>query len=175
MNIRLIDLNVMQESLRHWEDIQDMSYFVSNGGKWTKDFLENYSLKINSKNSSLIVISVFEDGKKYIHDGLHRCVATYLGGRDFLFEEEYIIKEWKYEDYTDFAPENEWYTPFDPRTHLRIANLSDFKEKVKKLCEQSQKDALDWISSNSFAYKHLRQFSTLEEFILHFNEKLNEK
>lgn len=173
--ISLKDLNVMQEGLRHWDDIEDMSFFISNGGKWTKDFLESYSSKKQLKNPSLIVLSVFEDGKKYIHDGLHRCVATYLGGRDFLFPEEYMVKEWKYEDYTAFAPDNEWYTPFDPRTHLRIANLTEFKENVKKLCEKSHEYALEWVNLNSFAYKHLRQFSTLEEFIFYFVEKLNKK
>lgn len=173
MSISLKTLNVMQEDLRHWNDIFDMSYFVSNGGIWNKNTLENYSLKNTLENYSLIVISVFEDGQKYIHDGLHRCVATYLGGRDFLYPEEYKIKEWKYKDYTDFAPENEWYTPFDPRTHLRIANLKEFKEKVKELCEKDKKKALEWIESNSLLYKHLRKFLTLEEFIFNFSEKLN--
>ena len=51
--ISLKDLNVMQEGLRHWDDIEDMSFFISNGGKWNKDFLENYSSKNQLKNPSL--------------------------------------------------------------------------------------------------------------------------
>lgn len=130
-------LRLMQTDLRHWETIDEMALFVKKGGFWTEDYLKEYSELHNlSRVSPLISITKFEDGECYLHDGNHRCVATWLGGRKHLRPDEYVLSEATYDYYTEFAPHNNWFTPFDPRTHARKPDFAAFKKSAKEFCEK---------------------------------------
>ena len=136
-NFPLNNLRLMQSDLRHWETIDEMALFVKNGGFWTLDYLKEYS-ELNNlpRVSPLISITKFEDGECYLHDGNHRSVATWLGDRTYLREDEYVLTESTYDYYLEFAPHNNWYTPFDPRTHVRTPDFAKFKKSAKEFCEK---------------------------------------
>lgn len=152
----LKELRVMQDDLRHWDTMKEMVAFVKEGGFWTQEYLEKYSKKKKlPRVSPLIAISRFEDGVDFLHDGHHRCVATWLGGREFLIPDEYQITPWIYDDYLDIAPQNNWYTPFNPKTHVRTADFAKFKAEAKERFQKDQKEAVDWL------YDHLDDFRTV--------------
>lgn len=163
MTIEIDKLIVTQFSLRHHDQIPGMVQFVKNGGFWNQHSLENYA-KLNSlKVSPLISISLFEDNKMYIHDGHHRISSVYLGGRNFLRQDEYRIHRWLYKDYLEINISNNWITPFDPRIEGRVADLSVFKKNVEKSI-----DKINYIINNKNIYLVPRQFNHIKD-IFHVN------
>lgn len=68
-----------------------------------------------------------------IQDGHHRAVSTLLGGRKFFTDEEYQIQHWNYDEYLQVNLKNGWYTPYDPKTEVRIEDIKTYKEEVQKL------------------------------------------
>jgi len=155
-HLLLNELIVMQDDLRHWDTIKEMVAFVKGGGFWTQEYLEKYSKKKKlPRTSPLIAITQFEDGLRFLHDGHHRCVATWLGGREILIPDEYQVSSWVYDDYLEIAPQNNWYTPFNPKTHVRTADFGRFKVEAKERFQQDQKEAVDWL------YDHLDDFRTV--------------
>ena len=153
-NMHRLDLNklyVMQDGVRAAEQIPGMIEFVKKGGVWTLQNLQHYANQHSLKPSPIMEISLFPDGKLMIHDGHHRAIATYLGGRTFLYPSEFWIRNWTYEDYTGINFAARWVTPFDPRTDLRSAEIYGFKSKAMKLFETAgEKTALDFIRSHMF-------------------------
>jgi hypothetical protein len=149
-----LDLNklyVMQDGIRAAEQIPGMIEFVKSGGKWTLQNLQDYAHKHNLKPSPIMEISLFPDGKLMIHDGHHRAIATYLGGRYFLYPNEFWIRNWKYEDYTEINFSARWVTPFDPRTELRSPEIYGLKTKAMKLFDSiGENAALDFINQAVF-------------------------
>ena len=167
-NFPLEKLRLMQSDLRHWDSMEEMSLFVKNGGFWTQDYLKEYSELNNLPSvSPLIAITKFEDGECYIHDGHHRCVATWLGERKFLREDEYILKEWTYDYYTEFAPHNNWFTPFDPRTHVRKPDFAAFKKAAREFCQKYLLNHLmmaePWLMKHQHEYLVPRELEFLPE------------
>ena len=155
MSKLLSDLLVMQSDLRHWDDLSSMIEYVKGGGFWTAEYLSDYAKsKSLPRVSPLISVSSFEDNSDFVHDGHHRCVATWLGGRNYLRDDEFNLTEWKYKDYLEIAPENNWYTPFDPKTHVRTADFAAFKKEARERFKSDVNVALDWL------YKNLDQFRT---------------
>lgn len=151
----LKDLRVMQNDLRQ-HNMTDMVAFVKKSGFWTQECLKLFSQnKKLTRVSPLIAISRFEDGLDFLHDGHHRCVATWLAGREYLAPEEFQITFWKYDDYLDISPQNNWYTPFNPKTHVRTADFAKFKAEAKERFQEDQKSAVDWL------YEHLDDFRTI--------------
>ena len=151
----LHSLKVMQADLRHWDHMDEMISFVKKGGFWTQEYLEQYSKEQNlSRVSPIISISRFEDGWDFLHDGHHRCVATWLAGRDYLRSDEFVLTNWVYEDYLEIAPHNNWYTPFHPKTHVRTADFAEFKAKAKERFAKDPHAAVDWV------YEHFDEFRT---------------
>ncbi len=126
--------------------------FVKSGGFWTIEQLKRYATSTNTYCCFPIQINEFEDGFKCLHDGHHRCVSTYLAGRDYLRRDEYQITCWTYREYLEINHENRWYTPFDPRTHLRTHDISDFKAKAYKLFCKDPIEAVQWIECNKDLY-----------------------
>lgn len=176
----LKDLLVLQADLRHWTDIDSMIEYVQNGGFWTKEYLEEYSLlKKLPRVSPIIAISSFEDGAKFVHDGHHRCVATWLGGRDYLRSDEFIVSDWKYDEYLEIAPHNNWYTPFNPKTHVRTADFAEFKTQAKIRFKADPKEAVDWLYENLDEFRTLRTIDSVPDLAKLFsfqktkNRKLN--
>lgn len=171
---------MLQADLRHWTDIDSMIEYVKNGGFWTKEYLEQYSkLKKLPRVSPIIAISSFEDGQKFVHDGHHRCVATWLGGRDYLRDDEFVISDWKYDEYLEIAPHNNWYTPFNPKTHVRTPDFADFKAEAKVRFGEDAKEAVDWLYENLDQFRTLRAINNVADLAKLFslqktqNKKLN--
>lgn len=167
-NFPLDRLRTMQSDLRHWDTIQEMAVFVRNGGFWTLDYLKEYSELNNlTRVSPLIAITKFEDGEYYLHDGHHRCVATWLGDRNFLREDEYVLTEWTYDYYTEFAPHNNWFTPFDPRTHVRTPDFAQFKKAAREFCLKhhvtNMMYAEPWLLKHEHEYMVPRELNFLPE------------
>ena len=153
-NLLLKNLMVLQADLRHRNDIQTMAEYVKNGGYWTKECLEEYSKSQKlTRISPVIAISQFEDGLQFIHDGLHRSVSTWLGGRDYLRPDEFVLTNWKYEEYEEISPQNNWYTPFNPKIHLRVADLSVFKKEAKEKFKADLEAATEWLWQNSDKFR----------------------
>lgn len=166
--MEISSLILTQCDLRDWDMIEEMSYFVSQGGFFTQKSLNEWTIKNIGKKTdrSLIQISIFEDGKCYIHDGHHRAVGTFLGGRDNFREDEYEITEWKYEDYLDINFENNWLTPFDPRSEMRVPDFFDFKERVwDTYNNQSIQHAYHLIKTRNDLYKAKRMFFNIGELL----------
>lgn len=143
-------------------DLGEMINFVHGFGIWTRDAISKFS----GHNSAIISISRFEDGRLYVHDGHHRICATLIAGRNFLYETEYQIKDWRYSDYTEYNPSNDWFTPFDPRTHCRKPSFFDFKEVVKKLHTQNPDSAVEYQLNNKELYLEYREKETFNDLII---------
>lgn len=162
--IALQKLFVMQDDLRHWDNLYEMVSFVSEGGVWTPEYLEIYSRRYGlPKTSPIIQISRFEDGSEYVHDGHHRCVATWLGGRKFLEENEYTLKEWKYDLYLEINHPNGWYTPFDPRIHLRTADFGAFKKEARERFLADPTAAEQWVRDSYHRFRRDRTVGFVPE------------
>jgi hypothetical protein len=163
------DLLVLQAGLRHTNDIWTMANYVKNGGFWNQSYLDNYAKEKGLvKSSPLISISQFEDGLMYVHDGNHRAVSVFLGGRKYLREDEYILSNWKYSQYLEIAPENGWFTPFDPRVHVRTPDFAAFKEEVKLRFNHNPTAALQWLNNNFDKYRTERIVHTISDLAENF-------
>lgn len=162
--MQLNQLRIMQANLRY--SIEEMIEYVENGGLWTNQSLKEYYNSHEDVNriSPLIAISHFEDGLYYIHDGLHRCTATYLAGRTYLLPDEYKITMWTYNDYLEIAPDKNWFTPFNPLTHVRLADFAQFKIEAKKQFEENYEDAINWINQHKDDYCTVRTINYISDF-----------
>jgi hypothetical protein len=159
MPIKLNELIVMQENLRHTSQIEKMIYFVKNGGFWTEDVLKKYAESVGTRVCPLMEVVCFPDGKRMIHDGHHRIVSIYLGGRDYLREDEFILKYWDYKDYLNVNIDNRWVTPFDPRTEVRVPDIGEFKKKAIDLFAADPEKAREFIFKNKMSYIKDRNIS----------------
>lgn len=161
--IALSDLYVMHAELRHMEAIEPMAEFVRSGGFWTTQILDQYALdKGLSRSSPLIQIPRFEDGKHFIHDGHHRVVSVFVGGRNYLRDDEYVEYDFQYNKYLECgngAFQNGFFTPFDPRTELRLSDFREFKEKALQMFGDpatSEETLCQWIHDNAHRYRQSR-------------------
>ena len=133
--IKIDELIVSHNMLRNI-NLKKMVDFVSDGGYWTKEELEEYSKQHNlSRVSPLIEIIQFENGMKLLHDGHHRVVSTIYGGRYILEDDEYHIGESTFELYMNANPDKGWYTPYDPRTHCRLPDFKEFKDRATSVAD----------------------------------------
>lgn len=185
MILEISTLKVTQGTLRlPMEELWQMVRFVKEGGFWTIDQLNKYhSLKNQSlcKKRCLIQIHELDDGERFLHDGHHRMAATWFAGREYLREDEFEVEKWPYSDsftktgYIDLNHENYWYTPFDPRTHLRISDTREFKTEARKRFEENPSEAQSWIEKNAHRFRmpitNVRTVSDLAKIVF-ANEKL---
>lgn len=170
--INISDLIVMQYDVRNVKQIPSMVEFVRNGGIWNLDNLKSYATSNGLRAAPLMEISLFPDGKKMIHDGHHRAIATYLAGREFFYDEEFVTLQWNYSDYSDINFSKRWVTPFDPRTHLRDAEIFTFKNKALEIYQTSGEDAaLEFIKSHK--YVKPRDIDYLPELARKFKNREN--
>ena len=112
-----------------------------------------YASDTLTKVSPSIQLTEFEDGAIYVHDGHHRCVSTWIAGRSYLREDEYDLRKWTYAQYLEINGPNRWWTPFDPRIHLRRADVKFFKEEAAKRFQADPHACVKWIRENHFAYR----------------------
>jgi hypothetical protein len=164
LTVNIRDLAVTQDGFRDEGQIDQMVKFVSDGGIFTKE-----ALLAHGKTDYLIKISRFPDGRLFIHDGHHRIAAIYLGGRKWIREDEFVIKDWTYEDYRtvnlDCTPP--WITPFDPRFQIRIMDYSDFKFDVQCYLARNSKIAAHlFVMSNSDRYIRQRNVLTIRDLVM---------
>ncbi len=141
----LIDrLTVSQNDVRHdYEHLMGMVGYVKSGGLFTRKAIEAHAVLTGSRpDPPLIGITRFPDGVHMIHDGHNRVVACHWAGRTELDPDEYFVKEYGYEHYTDLEPENGWFTPFDPRTEVRLADFGKYKVAAR-LCYANNPDLLN--------------------------------
>jgi hypothetical protein len=111
--IKLDELIILQDGLRKIEQVKEMIDFVKAGGFYTEQALKDYAAKFPGEYNTLIAISQFPDKDKYVHDGHHRLVSIYLGGRDYIRDDEYELTQWTFEQYTNCNHELGFWTPFD--------------------------------------------------------------
>jgi len=168
--LKLETLQVTQD-LRDYDQIDPMVAHVQSGGLFTTDVLEGFAKEQGLKTSPLIQISEFEDGQQFIHDGHHRTVSIWLGGRNHIDDNEYEIKKWKYQDYLDIVflkPDGKWLgwvTPYDPRTEVRMPDIADFKKCVHDLFYNEkaggEATARNFIENNQMMYAKPRVIKTV--------------
>ena len=133
MNLSLSSLIPTHGALRNFQQVETMIRFVLEGGVFDRKTLDCFAAEKGIKPSPLIQITEFEDGDRYIHDGHHRALSIYMGGRKEIYESEYETTRWTYEQYLEVNFGQNWVTPFDPRTEVRIADLKQWKQTVAAL------------------------------------------
>jgi hypothetical protein len=136
-----------------------MIEFVKNGGFWTLDILTKFAKEKGIKNPPLMEIVRFPDDKYMIHDGHHRLVSIYLGGREFIRSDEYVQKEWDYSDYLKINFKNGWVTPFNPIDEIRLPDIYGFKHAAIDLSKVNEAEAIKYILSNKQLYAKPRTIS----------------
>jgi hypothetical protein len=158
----LDELIVTQHHLRYpREQIEDMVCFMVGGGRWTRAYLDEYARIKKIRPSPLIQVSVFEDGKKYLHDGHHRGVATVLGERLFFDDDEFEIRKWTYAEYLEINFAVGWVTPFDPRTHVRHADFGKWKKAIQEVALSDPARAVKMIEEQRSSYLLPRKYNGL--------------
>jgi hypothetical protein len=141
------NLKLTQEGLRlSSADLQQMYEFVEQGGFFSPEAL----LLHDPTNLSPIAISEFEDGQRYIRDGLHRVLVIHLFGRPLRLD-EFIIEKMTYDMFLGVNLKKLWVTPFDPRTEMRVADFRAFKTEVINMANQ-RLDIVKFIQENKKRY-----------------------
>jgi hypothetical protein len=163
--MNVLDLRLTQDGFRlNCEQFVEMLSFVESGGYYNAAALAAH----NPKRTSLIAITEFEDGNRFIRDGMHRAATIYLAGRE-LRDDECFIEPMPYSDYVFANLQNGWYTPFDPRTHVRVPDFFAFKQSVQAMIDAGS-DPSEYIERNRALYCVPR--SAKHESIAAFAEEL---
>lgn len=115
MNIS--DLLITQDDFRNFENVRSMAEDVRKG----KIFHDRYKL---------ITILQTEDGLKWVTDGHHALGSLVLGNRPVLYSNEYHLIPMTYAMLNSINWMKGWITPFDPRTHVRLADFHTFKDEI---------------------------------------------
>jgi hypothetical protein len=126
-----------------------MVSYVKSGGSWSSD-LPRFAH--GQGPWTPILVARLPDGLLLLHDGHHRAVATHLGGRDWLHEEEFELTNRPYDDFLLPNLLNGWYTPLDPRTESRLAEYRLFKEEAVELARRDPAIAVAFIEQNRARY-----------------------
>lgn len=160
------EILVTQRKIRNREQLDNMVQFVQGGGFFTPNCLSKH--KSRGKTSPLIEITMFEDGRYFLHDGHHRAASIVIGGRDFIDSTEYRIRVFKYDNYLSPNLAVEWWTPFDPRTEVRLSDMSEYKTLMHQLINRNAEadEILETIECNKHLYTEARgDILTLRDFV----------
>jgi hypothetical protein len=159
-DIPIESILVTQSSIRVFDRVRKMVDFVVSGGRFTSDRVAAFH-EGELNRFGLIVLSRFPGDLIYLHDGHHRSVSAYLGGRRYFSFEERIINEWDSLDrYNEINPEKGWVTPLDLRTEVRLPDVLKFKQKALALDGDTQ---TDYIRSNRHRYATKREIHTVAD------------
>jgi len=153
---------VMQQSIRDLDQISGMIEYVEGGGLWTMERITEYAAK-KGKTAYPIYITIFPDNEKMIHDGHHRILANFLGGRHELYDSEFVIKPWTYESYNEVAVDRGFVTPFDPKTECRTNDFLEYKNKVLAMAKIDLVMAEAYVWANKAKYSEPRVIYTVAE------------
>lgn len=102
-----------------------------------------------------IRLNFFPDGRVFVRDGHHRLeVAKTLGWRTLEEGRHFVRENDSYESYRTFNLADGWTTPFDPRTHVRLAQLSAFRSLIRAFEDHGLSQAWieQWIRSHPESY-----------------------
>jgi hypothetical protein len=137
--IKISDLLLTQDSLRNIKQIPAMYEFVKSGGRFDLETVRSHAELNQVPRPKLIGIFRLtghpdeqHNKKLWLHDGNHRVVSI-ARVRDFLYDDECRIEEMPYSKLTEINLAAHWITPFDPLTHVRIADFGDFRAMVEKI------------------------------------------
>lgn len=155
----LRDLIVTQRDLRTPDQLISMTEFAEDGGIFNCEILQCHNYR--NTTSPLIQLARFEDGQIYIRDGHHRLVAIYRSGRQYISEEEYVIREWEYRQWLTPNLKVGWVTPFDPRIQIRVGDLGSYKKELSSI--DNDIDKLQFIKDNVDRYAIDRDISSIAE------------
>lgn len=173
MKIELSKLWVSQDGLRDTSQLPAMIEFVRAGNFWTKENLSLFAAINNQRPPATIEIAEFPD-QLMVHDGHHRCIATLLGGRNYLREDEFHIKQWQYSNYQNPNLKTNWFTPFDPKLEVRKADFKQFKDKIWDISKENG-EVQNFILANKVMYATTRIFFSLEDLAKNMNLKGGKK
>ena len=98
---------------------------------------EYLSMLENGKKLEPVIVKQLDDGKLYLHDGMHRLCAYWLNGITSLNEDQYILKYFTYDQFLEVNFKVGWVTPFDLRTEVRVSDLHEWKDKITLIKENS--------------------------------------
>src|SRR5215813_1415080 len=169
-SLQLDTLGIMHDEIRHKHQVVAMSWLVRDGLFWTRDVLRAHADKHHTPVPRPIAIARFPDGRMMIRDGHHRCLATYIGGRAYLRHDEYVVEEYTYEMYTEINFEAGFVTPFDPRTEVRVSDLTEFRQEVFRLYARDPAEARMFIRQNKARYARPRRCNTLVQLAEHWRQ-----
>jgi len=153
-----------QTGIRNRERLKRMLTYAKEGGIF--DYSNIKKLDPNFKHP-LINILACEDGKNYVWDGHHRVTAILLSGRKILFPSEYTIMEKQYSQLLCPNLQTCFFTPFDPRSELRLPEFGSFKSKVNQMIDQNKSphEIQDFIFHSREKYCTKRNFSSFDDLI----------
>ncbi len=164
--IYINSIHVTQVGFRNEAQLAGMAEFVRLGGHFTKDSISEYNTHNPGTQSGWpIKLSRFEDGQLYCADGHHRLAAIVMGGRQYLEESEYEIRDWTYASYLEINLDCMWVTPFDLRTEIRFSDYTDFKKTVANLIRTSPEAAIEYIIANKHLYAVRRDVHSVHDIM----------
>lgn len=147
MKIQLNQLILTQEYVRSITKVMDFRYFLSEGNTLDK--------------TPVKLIEIPNEGI-FLHDGLTRCLGCYLSGRSYLREFEYTIKTLTEEDYETFAPDNGWFTPFNPINSVRSYKFMYYKDLIMKVYKETGQEIY---LNYQHRYSRPREIKYLQEIL----------
>ena len=169
----LNNIGITQQELRNLDQIPGMVALVREGGYFTAPVIESFA----GEPAPLIEIAVFEDGRMFVRNGHHRCVAAFIGGRNWLRQDEFVTKEWKYADFEaiNFMDDqgNGWVTPLDVRTEVRVPDLSAFKDEVRKHFQKNKEAAIEFILSHRENYVRMKEYEGVPDLAVMVGTELD--
>lgn len=162
--LKFSEIIVTQDSLRNAAQLPDMVEFLTVGGIFNKEAMASFQRSHpESYTNGLIQLVQFEDGKIFVHDGHHRMVAMHLARRNYLYESEYEITQWTYEQYEAINFEVRWVTPYHPGFFVRLPDYRAFKKDVDGQMAISQEAAAEFIRLNKHKYCKPRNIWYIEQ------------
>lgn len=159
MEIHLTKLQTTQSWVRSMAQVKKMTEHVRNGGAFTIDNVPDFHPE--DSVFPLVRISRFPDGGLYLHDGHHRAVSVFLGGREYLLPSEYEIQDWdSIERYSEINLDANWVTPMNLQTEVRLPDTRIYKRLIQ---EASPEGVMELISNLKHMYATERRYGSVIE------------
>lgn len=161
------DLKPMQDGIRHSiEHFEEMAEYVRQGGRFDLESINQFT-----PNSKLIAIPKMEDGQQYVRDGFHRVLSIFLHRPDgIIYDDEFVIENLTYLRMMTPNLSIRYYTPFDPRTEVRVSDFCKFRDEVDRVISEKQEDPLEFIRRNRHLYvvPKKKYHETVSTFVAHW-------
>ena len=162
MSIHLVSLQTTQSWVRSMSQVKRMTEHVRNGGVFTIDNVSDFHPE--DTVFPLIRVSRFPDGSLYLHDGHHRAVSVWLGGRNMLLPNEYEITDWdSIERYAEINMAANWITPVELMSEVRLPDTRIYKRLIQ---EAKDADVMNLISELKHMYATKRKHNNIVELAL---------